>query len=139
VKVLALDMGEKRIGLAVSDDEGLIAQPLDTHEYAGDRELLRFLQSFISEHGVEKIVIGLPVHMSGEERSGAKRVRALAGVMSSELNIAVDLWDERLSTVEAERLLVGAGVSRKKRKKKIDNVAAALILQGYLDYMKNTG
>ena len=139
MKVLALDMGEKRIGLAVSDDEGLIAQPLDTHEYAGDRELLRFLQSFISEHGVEKIVIGLPVHMSGEERSGAKRVRALAGVMSSELNIPVDLWDERLSTVEAERLLVGAGVSRKKRKKKIDNVAAALILQGYLDYMKNTG
>lgn len=135
MRFLALDLGSVRIGLALSDALGLTAQPLGALERVGPRKDLDRLARLVHEHGVTRVVIGLPLRLSGEEGSGSAAAREFADRLRHRLGetIEIELWDERLSTVEAERTLISAQVSRKRRRQVVDSLAAALILQSYLE------
>lgn len=133
-RVLALDLGSKRIGLALSDPLGITAQPLGTLERVGPRRDLRAVAELVREHGVSTVVVGLPKLLSGEEGSAAAEAREVAEQLRRRLaGVRVELWDERLTTVEAERTLVAGNVRRRRRRERVDRLAAALILQGYLE------
>ncbi|NKB89860.1 MAG: Holliday junction resolvase RuvX [Acidobacteria bacterium] len=134
MRYLALDIGTKRTGLAVSDATGLIARPYDVITGAGDvDQLVARLREVVETEEVEAVVLGLPRRLGGEEGPEATRVRAIAGQIAGAFPVPVSLWDERLSTVEATERLIEAGVRRKARKGMVDKVAAALILQSFLD------
>ena len=137
-RCLGLDLGDKRIGLALSDALGWTAGPLPTLTRVGWKKDLAALRSLISAHEVRRIVIGLPLRMDGLEGERARRTRDFVDRLRSALPIPVETWDERLTTVEAERALLQADLRREKRRKVVDSVAAILILQGYLDY-RNAG
>jgi putative Holliday junction resolvase len=133
VRILALDVGTKRIGLAVSDPLGLTAQGLGVLDRKDwDRDLVR-LQEIAHPYRVQEILVGLPRHMDGRPGEQVEEILALARALAEALGAQVVTWDERLSTVEAERLLIQADLSRKRRRRVVDQVAASLILQAYLD------
>ena len=133
MRILALDVGTKRIGLAVSDPLGLTAQGLGVLERKGwDRDLARLLE-IARPYQVQEILVGLPRHMDGRLGEQAEEILALARALGEALGARVATWDERLSTVEAERLLIQADMSRKRRRRVVDQVAASIILQAYLD------
>jgi putative Holliday junction resolvase len=133
VRILGLDIGAKRIGVAVSDELGFTAQGLETLNRRGlDADISR-LSALVSEFGAEEIVVGLPYNMDGSEGPQADLVRSFAAHIRQSVDIPVTEWDERLTTVAAERVLLEADMSRAKRRKVVDKVAAVLILQGYLD------
>lgn len=133
--IIGLDVGSKTIGVAVSDALGWTAQGITTIKWKeNDRKSADAeLKAIIKEYEAEKIVIGLPKHMNGDIGERGEASIAYAKHVEKVHNIPTDLWDERLSTVAAERVLLEADVSRKKRKKVIDKMAAVMILQGYLD------
>lgn len=133
MKILGLDIGSKRIGVAVSDELGITARGLSTIERKNDEDTIRNLRSIISEENIKEIVVGLPINMNGSYGPKANEAIDFAGRLEEHLNIPVKLWDERMSTMEAERILIDADTSRAKRKKKIDKLAAQVILQGYLN------
>jgi putative Holliday junction resolvase len=135
MRILGLDFGTKTIGVAVSDETGLIGQGVGTIKRTNLQQDLRELQKKIEQYHVEKIVIGLPKNMDGSLGNSAQLVFDFIEKLKKTFSIQVDTWDERLSTVEAERVLLDADMSRNKRKKVIDKVAATIILQGYLDYI----
>jgi putative Holliday junction resolvase len=138
-RVLALDLGRVRIGLALSDPLGLTANPLETLKSIGARADVERLVRLAQEHGVTRIVVGLPLLLSGEEGDGARSARRFAARLRARLReVEVELWDERLTTVQAERTLISAGVSRRKRRRVVDGLAAVLILQSYLEAMSAT-
>ncbi|MEW6443565.1 MAG: Holliday junction resolvase RuvX [bacterium] len=130
---MALDLGEKTIGVAVSDDLGWTAQPLTTLKRKSPREDVDEIVLLVEEHRVDQLVVGLPVNMDGTMGHQARRVLSFVESMKQRLKVPVITWDERLSTVAVERVLLEADVSRRKRKQHIDKLAAAYILQGYLD------
>jgi putative Holliday junction resolvase len=132
---LALDLGSRRIGVAISDDSGTIAVPLRTLEVGkrGDFPLAA-LRELVVERGVGGIVVGWPRRLDGSAGPEAEAAQAVAARLGAELGLPVELWDERLTSVEAERLLIEAGVRRKKRRGATDRIAATLILQGFLDH-----
>jgi len=132
-RYLALDVGSKRIGVALSDALNITAQGLDTIEQKNQKETFRKIKGLIEEHDVAKIIVGLPLNMNGTKGDRAKLIEEFAGLLERELSVDVELLDERLTTLEGERLLIKADVSRKKRKGVIDKIAAQLILQTYLD------
>jgi putative Holliday junction resolvase len=133
-RVLGIDPGGTRIGLALTDPLGIVARPLEVLSSAGARADVARIVDLVREHAVERVVIGLPLLMTGEEGTGAAAARRLAGRLRARLpEVAVELWDERLTTVEAERTLIAADVGRRKRRRVVDGVAAVLILQSYLD------
>lgn len=132
-RTLALDLGEKRIGVAVSDALNIIAQGLGTIERSDEKLDLKKIDELIKKHGVSKVVIGLAFHMSGEESPASLEGRRFASLLKKRYKIDVEFVDERLTTKEAERVLLEGDVSRKKRKKSIDKLAAQLILQNYLN------
>ncbi len=132
MRILGLDVGEKTIGVAVSDELGITAQGVRTIRRKGIRTDLEALNTLVSEYGVELMVVGIPVSMNGSIGTAAKNVLVFVEKLK-QLNIPVITEDERLTTVMAERMLIEGDVRRAKRKKVIDKVAAALILQGYLD------
>jgi putative pre-16S rRNA nuclease len=133
VRILALDVGHKRIGLAVSDPLGLTAQGLGVLERQNwDRDLARLVE-IASPYRVREILVGLPRHMDGRPGEQAEDILALARALGEALGAKVATWDERLTTVEAERLLIQADMSRKKRRRVVDKVAASLMLQAYLN------
>lgn len=133
VRILALDVGHKRIGLAVSDPLGFTAQGLGVLERTDwDRDLARLVE-IARPYRVQEILVGLPRHMDGRPGEQAEDILALARALGEALGAKVATWDERLTTVEAERLLIQADMSRKKRRKVVDQVAASLMLQAYLD------
>ena len=129
--ILGLDVGDKRIGVAFAD--GLLAIPLTVVDRAGEEADMEKLLALSREHGVERIVVGLPLSMNGSIGRQAEKVLAFSRSLSEHVDIPVDTWDERLSTVSAERLLLDSGMKREKRKGKRDAMAAAIILQAYLD------
>jgi len=132
---LALDLGSRRIGVAVSDDTGTLAVPLRTLEVAKRGDFpLDALRALVAERAVEGIVVGWPRRLDGSAGPEAEAAAAIAERLRSELGLPVELWDERLTSVEAERLLIEAGVRRKKRRGATDRIAATLILQGFLDH-----
>jgi len=137
MKVLGLDIGSKRIGVALSDALGITAQGLENLERKDNENLLTDLKEIVKGGDVSEIVVGLPLNMDGSEGPGAKEAIAIAEVIEKGLLIPVKLWDERMSTLEVERLMIAADVSRAKRKKKVDRLAAQVILQSYLNSKKN--
>lgn len=133
-RVLALDLGDARIGTALSDPLGLTAQPLETVRSRGAKNDLRRIAELVDQHGVSAVVIGLPLHLSGAEGARAEQARSWARRLAGRLPaVEVTLWDERLTSVEAERVMRAADVSRERRRRNIDNLSATLILQSYLD------
>lgn len=133
-RVLALDVGDRRIGLALSDPLGYTAQPLFTLTRTSRRADLKSLGRVLRKHGVTEIVVGNPLYMSGDLSPQAAKAQAFAEDLRTEFGLPVHLWDERLTTTEAHRYLDDAGHSadRGERKGIIDQVAAVLILQGWL-------
>ena len=133
-RVLAIDLGDARIGLAVSDALGITAQPLETLPSAGTRKDLAAICARVEEHDVGTVVIGLPLLLSGKDGERATAARRIAERLRQRLpGTEVELLDERLTTREAERTMVAGGVRRARRKQRRDALAAVLILQGYLD------
>lgn len=132
MRIMGLDLGTKTIGVAISDEIGLTAQGIETINRQSTDEIAR-LKKLIHEYEVGEIVLGFPKNMNntvGERGQAAKRFQ---DELSQQVSLPVHLWDERLTTVAAERMLIAADVSRKKRKKVIDKMAAVYILQSYLD------
>ena len=133
-RALSLDVGDKTIGLALSDPLGLTAQGLETIRRSILRDDLSKLRAFVVQYAVEIFVVGLPKHMNGFEGERCQMVRAFAKHLRAEFpTVEIIFWDERLSTVAAERSLLEADLSRAKRRRVIDKMAAVYILQGYLD------
>ena len=136
-RCLALDVGDKTIGLAVSDLLGMTAQGLETMRRKSIKEDLKYLGEVILNYEVSTIIVGLPKNMNGTEGERCELVRSFAAKISKAYpNLELKFWDERLTTVAAEKLLIEADVSRKKRKKVIDKLAAVNILQGFLDSVR---
>ena len=132
-RVLGLDVGARRIGIAVSDPLGLTAQGLPTLHRRNRRYDHSELRKTVREYEVSEIVIGNPLRMSGQTGVQAERMAAFAEQMKQELSLPVHLWDERLTTAEAHRLLDETGIRDTRRKEVIDKMAAVLILQSFLD------
>lgn len=130
---MGLDVGTKTVGVAVSDELGLTAQSLTTVRRKNLKSDLAELKALIAEYEVTRVVIGLPLNMDGSEGPRAEASRVFAGVLGEATGLPMELWDERLSTVAATRILLEGDVSREKRKQVIDQVAAGIILQGWLD------
>jgi putative pre-16S rRNA nuclease len=130
---MCLDVGSKTIGVAMSDPMGWIAQGVRTIRRGPTQNDCRELQTMIREGEVSRIVVGLPLNMNGTEGPQAESVRRFVDEMKKVIDIPVEFWDERLSTVAAERGLIEADLSRAKRKEVINHMAAAHVLQGYLD------
>ena len=137
--LIGLDFGERRIGVAVSDPRGVAAQPFRVIERQSFAEDAARIKAVVEARKAEKIVVGLPVGMDGSAGPAARRARRFANRLRRELEVEVTLWDERLTTAEAERALLSAGESRARRRELRDAVAAALILQGYLDSQAGRG
>lgn len=133
MRALALDIGSKRVGVAISDSLRKTARPLVVLARAEIRGDAPALRRIIDEHQVTEIVVGMPTTMRGERGESAREVEKVAQDLGKRLGVPVVTWDERLTTVLAEASMVRAGVRRGDRKKKVDMVAAALILQSYLD------
>ncbi len=133
MRVLGLDIGSKRIGIAVSDELGFTAQGLDTLVWKNADALLDRIAALVDQYGVGEIVVGMPYNMNGTEGPQVVKIRGLMRLISDRIPVPVREWDERLSTVAADRALLEADLSRAKRKKLVDKIAAVLILQGYLD------
>ena len=133
MRALCLDVGERRIGVALSDELGLLAGPLTTVAVGRPGRELEELARLARERQVEVVVIGLPVSLNGQEGPQARRVRAFAARLAPLLDVPVDFWDERFTTAEAERTMIERGMSREKRRARIDAAAAAIMLQGYID------
>jgi len=132
-RVLALDWGTKRVGLAVSDPFGMTAQGLPTMSRRNKQQDLNYLRLRARKHHVSLILLGNPLQMSGAEGTAALRMRDLAKEIEQHVSLHVRLWDERLTSVEANRLLDAAGVIPSRRGESVDRVAAVLLLQNFLD------
>ena len=132
-RILGLDHGQRRIGVAISDELGLTAQPLLTILHTNQRNDLRSLGRLLRRYDCTAIVIGWPIHLSGDRSPRAQAVEKFADTLRAEFSLPVHLWDERMSTAEAHRHLDAAGRGVRDRKDVIDQVAAMLILQSWLD------
>lgn len=133
-RVLGLDVGSRRIGVAVSDPLGITAQGLDTLQRTTKRHDFEHLQRVIQEFDVREIVVGLPLRMSGAEGIQSDKMQVFAEELRKRFRLPVHLWDERLTSVEANRLLREADLSIEKRGKAVDRMAAILILQGWMEH-----
>jgi putative holliday junction resolvase len=133
-RYLGLDIGSRRIGVAVTDELGLTAQPVLTLERRNNRrEDLRSLARLCRRFGVLGIVVGHPLHLSGKEGARAMKTQAFAAELGELTGLTIHLWDERLTTNEAHRILYEAGRARQNHRRVVDQVAATLILQSFLD------
>jgi putative Holliday junction resolvase len=135
-RILALDVGKRRIGLAVSDELGLTAQGLETLQRTNNREDYAALKGLAADLNITAFVIGNPINMSGTEGRQAEWVRHFADKLHEQTGLPVTLWDERLTSVEAGRVLRGSGISIEKRARAVDRLSAVLILQSYLDSLE---
>jgi putative Holliday junction resolvase len=132
-RVVGIDLGSRRIGVAASDGLGLTAQPRATLPRHGGRRDIDAIAAAVREEGAERIVVGLPINPESGEGPAARRARDFAAKLTAALGLPVDLVDESFSTVEAEAVLLAADVSRQRRKQVVDKLAAAVILQRWLD------
>lgn len=135
-RVLALDVGKRRIGLAVSDELGITAQGIQTLERKRIREDLARLKQIAERWNVGKLLVGRPLHMSGSESAQSEYTNEFAGRVANHLGLPLEFWDERLTTAEAERMLRSAGASLDERKKAVDRLAAVLLLESYLEHRR---
>ena len=136
MRVMGLDYGSKTVGVAISDPLGLTAQGIETIERKEENKLRKTLariEELVKEYEVEKIVLGFPKNMNNTIGERAEKSLELKAMLERRIGIPVIMWDERLTTVEAERTLIESNVRRENRKKYVDKIAAVFILQGYLD------
>lgn len=133
MRILGIDYGHRRLGMALSDDEKILASPLPVYSRRNLDVDLAFLLGIVKENEVERAIVGLPRNMNGSIGKTAKEVLSFADKLQRKINIPVSTFDERMTSVEAERVLVETNLSRKRRKGLRDSIAAVLILQGYLD------
>jgi len=138
VRILALDPGTKRVGIAISDELKLIAQPLEFVPAEPFPDLVARLKQLIQEREVELILVGMPRNMDGTYGPAAARVQEFVSELKKALPVRIKKWDERLTTVQANRLLLEANVRRDKRKQNVDKMAAAILLQSYLDSLNES-
>ena len=132
-RILALDLGARRIGVAVSDPLGITAQGLGTIERRNGHSDMAELQKLVKEYEVGMILVGQPLNMSGQAGIQAQNATAFADQLRRRLSTPVTMWDERLTTAEAQRVLKSSGVGLEKRKQAIDRMAAVILLQSFLD------
>lgn len=137
MRILALDVGERRIGVAVSDPLGMTAQGLTTYTRRGMERDLAYFAGLCREWQAQRLVLGLPLHMNGDAGDSAAHVRELAGQLEAACGIPVEFVDERLTTVAAHRILSEGNVRGGRRKQTVDTVAAVLILETYLGLLRN--
>ena len=132
MRILAVDYGERRTGLAVSDEMGITAQGLETLMCATEEEIPYEVVRIAGELGVERIILGLPLNMNGSESEKSLKVRKIGEILKQQLNVPVIFWDERMSSLQAQRVMRELGVKPKGRKKNVDRISATLMLQEYL-------
>ena len=133
MRILAIDHGTKRVGIAISDEMKMIAQPLEFIPAEPFDRFLARLQELLCQKEVEMILVGMPRNMDGSYGSAALKVEEFIAALRSNTIVPVKTWDERLTSVQANRLLIQGNVRREKRKEKVDQMAAAILLQSYLD------
>ncbi|EJY57015.1 Holliday junction resolvase YqgF [Alicyclobacillus hesperidum URH17-3-68] len=133
MRTLAVDYGERRVGIALSDPTGLIASALTVIQRETDEQVVDVIAGLVVEHGVDRIIVGNPITMKGEVGEKAQKAASFAQQLRERVSIPVELFDERLTTVSAERALLEGDVRRKRRRSIIDAVAATILLQNYLD------
>ena len=135
--ILGLDIGDVRTGVAISDELGIAAHPLCTIRRKSRKVLLSELQRLVTAHKVERIVVGLPLQLDGETGSQERKIRQFAEKLAQQVNLPIVFWDESFTTFEAAQILRETKKRRKKRKQVIDQIAAVLILEGYLEELRN--
>lgn len=136
-RILAIDYGEKNIGLAISDPLRMFAKPFKTIQNLYLEFVLKEITNVVREQNVEKVILGLPISVAGLDTNKTKEVREFYTTLSNTLNIPVIFWDERYTTVDAKEILIKKGLSIKESKKVIDQTAAALLLKNYLEVNKD--
>ena len=132
-RILGLDYGERRVGVAISDPLGMLSTPVETLQVTGMNNAVEQVAGVVAEREVAKLLVGLPLNMDGTKGELAEKAEAFAEKLQTKTGLEVVMWDERLTSKEAERVLLEADVSRGKRKKVIDKMAAQILLQSYLD------
>lgn len=139
MRIMGLDFGAKTVGVAVSDPLLVTAQSIETITRKSEnklRQTLARIEELIGEYQVDKIVLGLPKNMNGTEGERVEKTKEFQDMLFRRTGIPVELWDERLTTVAAERIMMESGIRREHRKEYVDAIAASFILQGYLEYLK---
>ncbi len=136
-RLIGLDLGSKRIGVSICDEKQLIATPFKTIERSSSKDLINELQNIIKDNDIKGIIVGNPLNMDGSSGSSAQSAKDMSDNISRSIDLPICLWDERLSTVGAFNLSSQLDVNVSKREKKIDENAAAFILQGALDFLNN--
>ena len=137
MRILAIDHGSKRMGIAVSDELKMIAQPLEYILAEPSDEFLARLNELINDKEVELILIGMPRNMDGSYGPAAQKVQDFVEMLKAAVCVPIKMWDERLTSAQANRLLIQGNVRRDKRKEKVDKMAAAILLQSYLDSLSS--
>ena len=140
MRIMGLDYGSKTVGVAVSDALGLTAQGIEIVRRKSEnklRQTLARIEEIAKEYGVEKIVLGFPKHMNNDIGERAEKSLEFKEMLERRTGLPVVMWDERLTTVEADRTMMETGIRRENRKEYVDMIAAVFILQGYLDYLYN--
>lgn len=140
MRIMGLDYGSKTVGVAVSDALGLTAQGIEIVRRKSEnklRQTLARIEEIAKEYGVEKIVLGFPKHMNNDIGERAEKSLEFKEMLERRTGLPVVMWDERLTTVEADRTMMKTGIRRENRKEYVDMIAAVFILQGYLDYLSN--
>jgi putative Holliday junction resolvase len=133
MRILALDHGTKRIGIAVSDELKIIAQPLEFVPAEPFAAFLKRLKELLAEKEVEMVLVGMPRNMNGSYGPAALKVDEFVAALRAAITVPIKTWDERLTSAQANRFLIQGNVSREQRKEKVDKTAAAILLQSYLD------
>lgn len=140
MRIIGLDFGSKTVGVAVSDELLITAQGIEIVRRKSEnklRQTLACIEELIKEYNVEKIVLGFPKNMNNSEGERCEKTLEFKEMLERRTGLTVELWDERLTTVAADNLMMEAGIRRENRKEYVDQIAASFILQGYLDYLQN--
>lgn len=140
MRIIGLDFGSKTVGVAVSDELLITAQGIEIVRRKSEnklRQTLARIEELIKEYNVEKIVLGFPKNMNNSEGERCEKTLEFKEMLERRTRLTVELWDERLTTVAADNLMMEAGIRRENRKEYVDQIAASFILQGYLDYLQN--
>ena len=140
MRIIGLDFGSKTVGVAVSDELLITAQGIEIVRRKSEnklRQTLARIEELIKEYNVEKIVLGFPKNMNNSEGERCEKTIEFKEMLERRTGLTVELWDERLTTVAADNLMMEAGIRRENRKEYVDQIAASFILQGYLDYLQN--
>lgn len=132
-RVLGIDYGDKRMGFAISDELEVVATPLGVHTRVRKGDDVEAVLQICADRAVERIVVGHPLNMNGSSGPAVEKVAAFVERLAAETDVEIDLWDERMSTISAERVLIEGNMSRMRRKGVIDKLAAQIILQNFLD------